>query len=77
MAKRSKKGAKARRGTSGEGKDPSPDFGEVGRLNSAGNAEIDTKKLEGLKKKLGVAASKVKFVARNAPFKRRYPVPPT
>src|SRR5262245_55209516 len=81
MAKRSKKKAKARRGTFGEAMKALEAVGsrhrEVGKLNTAGNAEIDIDELQKLKKDLGKAASKVKFVALNAPFKRRLPIPPT
>jgi hypothetical protein len=50
---------------------------EFGRFNSDGTLSIDQKALEGLKKKLGKAASrKVRFVALNAPFKRRSPTAP-
>jgi hypothetical protein len=43
-----------------------------GRLNKDGTAEIDFETLERFKKKLGKALfAKVRFVARNAPFKRR------
>lgn len=50
---------------------------EIGRLNKDGTAHFDPKKLEDLKERLGNAAwSKVRFVALNAPFKRRTPVPP-
>jgi len=50
---------------------------EIGRLNKDGTVSIDPEKLEELKKKLGAAAwSKVRFVALNAPFNRRLPIPP-
>ena len=43
-----------------------------GRLNKDGTAEIDFETLERFKKKLGrTLFAKVRFVARNAPFKRR------
>jgi hypothetical protein len=49
---------------------------EFGGLSKDGTFEIDPKRLEVLKKKLGKAAwSKVHFVALNAPFKRRSPNP--
>jgi hypothetical protein len=49
-----------------------------GRLNKDGTAEIDFVSLESFKKKLGRArVGKVRFVARNAPFKRRSAIPPT
>ena len=45
---------------------------EFGKLNRDGTAEIDFESLERFKKKLGRALfAKVRFVARNAPFKRR------
>jgi hypothetical protein len=48
-----------------------------GRLNKDGSAKIDLKSLEDFKKKLGFARfAKVKFVARNAPFKRRSAILP-
>jgi hypothetical protein len=50
---------------------------EFGRLNKDGTVSIDPEKLEELKRKLGEAAwSKVRFVACNAPFNRRLPIPP-
>ena len=49
---------------------------EFGQLNKDGTAQIDPKKLEELKKQLGAEAwRKVRFVALNAPFKRRSPIP--
>jgi hypothetical protein len=49
---------------------------EFGQLNKDGTAKIDPEKLEELKKKLGAEAwRKVRFVALNAPFKRRSPIP--
>ena len=49
---------------------------KFGQLNEDGTVEIDLNKLEALKKKLGKAAwTKVRFVALNAPFKRRSPIP--
>ena len=48
-----------------------------GQFNSDGSLSIDHKALEGLKKKVGRASSKkVRFVALNAPFKRRSPISP-
>ena len=48
-----------------------------GQFNSDGTISLDHKALEGLKKKLGKSASKkVRFVALNAPFKRRSPTLP-
>jgi hypothetical protein len=49
----------------------------VGHLNEDGTHHIDPDKVEALKKKLGKEQwGKVRFVALNAPFKRRSPVPP-
>ena len=50
---------------------------EMGKVNNDGTITIDSKALEGLKKKVGkAAATKVRFVALNAPFKRRSPISP-
>lgn len=50
---------------------------EFGQFNNDGTISIDQKALEALKKKLGKATSKkVRFVALNAPFKRRSPAAP-
>jgi hypothetical protein len=49
---------------------------EFGHFNSDGTLSINPKALEGLKKKVGKASRKVRFVALNAPFKRRSPVAP-
>ena len=59
-----KGGAKA-----SEGREvPEQEFGE---LNRDGTINMDLKQLEALREKLGDAAwSKIRFVARNAPFKR-------
>ena len=47
---------------------------KVGQVNADGTVTIDKNKLDKLKTKLGQAAwSKVRFVALNAPFKRRSP----
>ncbi|HEY2528134.1 MAG TPA: hypothetical protein VGJ20_09335 [Xanthobacteraceae bacterium] len=77
MAKK-KKGA---RGKFGEAMKALEDAGvpnqEFGRLHREGAHIIDSEKLEALKRKVGKAAwSKVRFVALNAPFKRRSPIPP-
>jgi hypothetical protein len=51
---------------------------QFGKLNNDGTAKIDFDSLEQLKKNLGKAAfGKVRFVALNAPFKRRSVIPPT
>jgi hypothetical protein len=48
-----------------------------GKLNKDGTAKIDFKSLERFKRTLGTARfAKVRFVARNAPFKRRSAIPP-
>jgi hypothetical protein len=50
---------------------------EFGQFNRDGTLSIDQKALETLKKKLGRGTSrKVRFVALNAPFKRRSPIAP-
>jgi hypothetical protein len=50
---------------------------QFGKLNNDGTAKIDLDSLEKLKKKLGKATfKKVRFVALNAPFKRRSAIPP-
>jgi hypothetical protein len=50
---------------------------EFGKFNSDGSISINQKALEDLKKKLGKSTSKkVRFVALNAPFKRRSPTTP-
>jgi hypothetical protein len=49
---------------------------EIGRLNEDGTHTIDSVKVEALKKKLGKKAwSNVRFIAMNAPFKRRAQIP--
>jgi len=49
---------------------------EFGRLNKDGTVEIDPDGLQALKKKLGAKVwAKVRFVALNAPFKRRSQIP--
>ena len=49
---------------------------EFGKLNSDGSISINPKTLEVLKKRLGRSSKKVRFVALNAPFKRRSPTTP-
>jgi hypothetical protein len=54
------------------------DASKLHALLKAGNLKIDRKKLEGFIKKLereGIDYPKVRFVARNAPFMRRPPIP--
>jgi len=47
-------------------------------LNTDGSFEIDPDSLEAFKKKVGKSTwSKVRFVALNAPFKRRSPISPS
>ena len=77
MAKKAKKA----KGKFGQAMQALKDIGvpqqEFGKLNNDGTAEIDFDSLEALKKKLGTAAArKVRFVALNAPFKRRSAIPP-
>jgi hypothetical protein len=83
MAKRAKKRrAKAKRATYGDAtkalqgvRAPKQEFG---RFRPDGTLNLDFKKLEVLKRKLGAAAwRRVRFVALNAPFKRRPPISPT
>jgi hypothetical protein len=51
---------------------------DIGRVAEDGEARIDYEQLEKLKEKLGEGAwRKVRFVALNAPFKRRSPIAPT
>jgi hypothetical protein len=73
--------SRKRRGRSGEaveaqegGEPPEKEFGQV---DKDGTVKIDPKKLEEFKNELGETArwSRVKFLARNAPFKRRSPTP--
>jgi hypothetical protein len=50
---------------------------EFGNLNRYGIPEIDFQNLEKFKRKLGsTRLAKVRFVAVNAPFKRRSAIPP-
>jgi hypothetical protein len=50
----------------------------VGLVNEDGTVKINVKELENFKKKLKKGSwRKVRFVALNAPFKRRSPIPPT
>jgi hypothetical protein len=50
---------------------------EFGRHNADGTIKIDHKKLAALQKRLGRTRGKhVRFVALNAPFKRRSPTAP-
>ncbi len=84
MAKRSKskaKASKAKRGNFGQAIKALEGVGvptqEFGKLNRDGTVEIDPNKLERLKKQLGRGSlGKVRFVALNAPFKRRSPISP-
>lgn len=81
MAKNTKSKAKKAKGKFGQAMQALKGVGvpqqEFGKLNKDGTAEIDFDSLEALKKKLGKAAlGKVRFVALNAPFKRRSAIPP-
>jgi len=87
MAKRptyKAKGTKAKRakgGSFGRAMKALEDAGvparEFGQFKDDGAPAINFSQLEGLKKKLGRGALKrVRFVALNAPFKRRSPIPP-
>jgi hypothetical protein len=49
---------------------------EFGQFNAAGKAVIDQQVLDALEKKLGRKRRTVRFVALNAPFKRRSPIAP-
>jgi hypothetical protein len=83
MAKRSKRGAKAspKFRKAYEALDSVPIRHQViGRTDEDGNVHLDLNELEQLKKELGKkggALSRVRFVALNAPFKRRGPILPT
>jgi hypothetical protein len=56
-----------------------PPEDEVGNLTADGTVYIDPQRLADFKAKLGPQQdlSKVKFVARNAPFNRRSQIPPS
>lgn len=74
MAKKSKGNFRQAVKALGSARVPAKEFG---KFNSDGTISFDHKALEGLKKKLGKASSKkVRFVALNAPFKRRSPTLP-
>ena len=49
---------------------------EFGRVNADGTHRVDPAQLERLKKKLGRRRANIRFVALNAPFKRRSPATP-
>jgi hypothetical protein len=50
---------------------------EFGKLNADGSYEIDPDLLEKFKKQMGKSTwGRVRFVALNAPFKRRSPISP-
>jgi hypothetical protein len=49
---------------------------EFGRVNADGTHRVNPAQLEKLKKKLGSKRGHIRFVALNAPFKRRSPVAP-
>jgi ribosomal protein L25 (general stress protein Ctc) len=76
-----KKARSRKRATFGQAKKALASAGvpaaEFGRHNRDGSIRIDHKKLEALQKRLGRTRQKhVRFVALNAPFKRRSPVSP-
>jgi hypothetical protein len=74
MAKASKGNFRQALKALGTAKVPTKEFG---KFNSDGSISINQKALEDLKKKLGKSTSKkVRFVALNAPFKRRSPTTP-
>jgi hypothetical protein len=51
---------------------------QFGRMRGDGTHSVDSKHIEKMKQKVGKAAwSRVRFVALNAPFKRRSPISPT
>lgn len=83
MAKKSKaKKAKAKKATFTQAMQALQATGvpteEFGRLNKDGTVEIDPNGLQALKKKLAPKVwAKVRFVALNAPFKRRSQIPTT
>jgi hypothetical protein len=79
MAKRARSGKKrvsfgaAVRALRGAG----VDHQEFGRVNADGTHRVDPAQIEKLKKKLGRSGrGHIRFVALNAPFKRRSPVAP-
>jgi len=83
MAKRAsskKKGAKGGRGAFAKAMRALEGAGvpkqQVGRVSTTGTVNIDLNQIEELKKKLGADWGKVRFVALNAPFKRRSPITP-
>jgi hypothetical protein len=84
MAKRrrsKRKGAKARKGTFSEAVKALGDAGvpnkEFGQFNADGTVTINQEVLEDLRTKFGKdTLRKVRFVALNAPFKRRSQIPP-
>jgi hypothetical protein len=49
---------------------------EYGRVRADGSHSIDPAQIEKLKKKLGKRRASIRFVALNAPFKRRSPIAP-
>jgi hypothetical protein len=80
VAKKRVKAQTAKRGNFGQAMKVLEGLGvptqEFGHLNKDGSVQIDPKQLEQLKKTLGKAAGRnVRFVALNAPFKRRSPTP--
>jgi hypothetical protein len=76
MAKRSR--AKKKRATFGEAmralQRAKVDTQQFGKMRGDGSHSLDSKNIEKMKAKVGKAAwSRVRFVALNAPFKRRSP----
>jgi hypothetical protein len=52
------------------------DHQEFGRVRADGTHSVDPAQIEKLKKKLGNRRASIRFVALNAPFKRRSPIAP-
>lgn len=79
-----KKAGKARKAKKGKFGDAMKALEDVdvpkkkfGQVNDDGSVSLDPEKLEELKDKVGTERwSNVRFVALNAPFKRRSPTPP-
>jgi hypothetical protein len=52
------------------------DHQEFGRVRADGTHSVDPAQIEKLKRKLGKRRVNIRFVALNAPFKRRSPIAP-
>jgi hypothetical protein len=52
------------------------DHQEYGRVRADGTHSVDPAQIEKLKRKLGKRRVNIRFVALNAPFKRRSPIAP-